>query len=172
MSLKYFYKDLDTVVNNKNILIKLKWLICSHTLHLVFFIRLGQSLAKVPIFGIFFRVLIEYLIRIIYASDISLKAKIGYGLIISHGHDIVIGADVTIGNNCKIFNGVTLGNKDITLPSKDNQPKIGNNVVIATGAKILGPICVGNSSTIGANAVVITDIGDGETAVGIPAKCK
>ncbi|EES8386106.1 serine acetyltransferase, partial [Escherichia coli] len=117
----------------------------------------------------FFRLVIEYSIRIIFSSDISLRARIGGGLVIMHGHDIVIGRDVVIGRNCKILNGVTLGNKD-TESTENQQPVVGDNVIIGTGAKILGKVVIGNNVKIGANSVVISDIAPDSVAVGIPAR--
>ncbi|WP_218279024.1 serine O-acetyltransferase [Pseudomonas sp. SWI6] len=127
-------------------------------------------MAKAPLAGGLLRVLIEYLIRVIYASDISLKSRIGSGLVIMHGHDIVIGSDVVIGCNCKILNGVTLGNKD-TEVSFNQQPSLGDNVVVGAGAKILGAITVGSGARVGANSVVLTDVPPGATVVGVPGRC-
>jgi len=170
MSLKYFFEDLKCTSGSNSRMVQLKWFLANHTLHLVFLIRLGQTLSSTPVIGRLLSFIFEYIIRIIFASDISLKAQIGRGFVITHGHDIVIGADVVIGENCKIFNGVTLGNKDITLSSKGNQPVVGKNVVISTGAKILGNIVIGDNVTIGANAVVVKSCEDNATYVGIPAK--
>lgn len=169
MSLKYFLEDLKCASGSNSRIVQLKWFLVNHTLHLVFLIRLGQMLASIPIIGRLLSFVFEYIIRIIFASDISLKAQIGKGVVITHGHDIVIGADVVIGENCKIFNGVTLGNKDITLSSKGNQPVVGKNVVISTGAKVLGGIFIGDNVTIGANAVVVKSCENNTTYVGIPA---
>jgi serine O-acetyltransferase len=169
MSLKYFNSDLESASLSKNNLIKLKFLLLCHTLHLTLLIRLGQSLSKLPLFGNVFRIFFELFIRVLYASDISLKATIGPGLSIMHGHDIVIGADVTIGEDCKIFNGVTLGNKNIYLSSKGNQPTIGDRVVLSTGVKVLGPVFIDDDCVVGANAVVVKNCAAGFTYVGIPA---
>lgn len=119
--------------------------------------------------GSFLRVLVEYFIRVVYASDISCKAEIGGGLMLIHGHDIVIGSAVVIGKNCKIFNGVTLGSKETEFLLQD-QPCIGDNVVIGTGAKVLGKISVGNAVKIGANSVVLKNVPEKMLAVGVPAK--
>ncbi|TPH18953.1 serine O-acetyltransferase [Litorilituus lipolyticus] len=170
MGLTFFKYDLRQATKSTNFFQQLKWFALNHTLHLVFLIRLGQTLKSTPLVGVIFTFIIEYIIHLFYASDISLKAKLGKGLMIMHGHDIVIGADVVIGDNCKIFNGVTMGNKDITLTSKDNQPRIGNNVVLSTGAKILGAINIGDDVIVGANSVVIKDCEEGFTYVGIPAR--
>ncbi|HDY7937931.1 TPA: serine O-acetyltransferase [Vibrio vulnificus] len=143
-----------------------------HTQQMVLLLRIGQSLVRLPFIGCFFRVLFEYIIRILFSSDISLLARIGPGLVFTHGHDIVIGADVEIGENARIFNGVTLGNKDLFSSSKGNQPKIGSDVIICTGAKVLGPVKVGNGVIVGANSVVFRDCPNNSIAVGIPAKVK
>lgn len=141
----------------------------SHSFHLVVVYRFGTLLSTIPMFGSFFRVIIEYFIRIVFSSDISLKSKIGPGFVVVHGHDIVIGGDVLIGENCKILNGVTLGNKD-TESAINQQPKIGSNVVIGAGAKILGSIKIGDNVKIGANSVVLSEVPDNHVAVGVPAR--
>lgn len=170
MSILYFKKDLGQASKSNSVLINVKVLLLEHTVHQVFIIRLGQSLSKLPFLGRLVRFFFEYLIRIIYSSDISLNANIGAGLVLSHGHDIVIGADVVLGCNCRIFNGVTLGNRDLTKSSRGSQPKVGEGVVICTGAKVLGPINIGDKVIIGANAVVLNDCEPGSSYVGIPAR--
>jgi serine O-acetyltransferase len=134
-----------------------------------FFLILVLLTAEIPIFGKILRFIIEYLIRILYSSDISCKAKIGKGFRIMHGHDIVIGANVVIGDYCKIFNGVTLGNKNTEIPDS-KQPTLEDNVVISTGVKILGGITIGSNSIVGANSVVLKNIPTNSIAVGIPAR--
>lgn len=166
---KNLKEDLKVLSNNKNILSISKSLL-EHTFHIVVLYRFGNYVHKnIPYVGSIFRFLIEYIIRIIYSSDISCKAKIGKGLRIMHGHDIVIGADVVIGEYCKIFNGVTLGNKNTEI-AESFQPTIENNVVLSTGAKILGGITIGSNSIVGANSVVINDIPKNSIAVGIPSR--
>jgi serine O-acetyltransferase len=86
-----------------------------------------------------------------------------------HGHDIVIGSAVRIGRGCKIFNGVTLGNKNTEVADND-QPIIGDYCVISTGAKVLGGIRIGDHAVIGANSVVLKDIPPYGVAVGVPAR--
>lgn len=171
MGLRYLKDDIIATVGNRGSLQKMKWILASHTLHLTILIRTGQSCLSIPVIGGGLRWLFELMIRVIYASDISLKAYIGPGLSIQHGHDIVIGADVIIGKKCKIFNGVTLGNKD-TETSINQQPRIGDNVVLGTGAKILGKIAIGNNVKVGANSVVLHNIPDNAIAVGMPARYK
>lgn len=162
-------EDLSAATASGGMSIKLKIIFFSHAFHLVFLYRIGSLLSIIPMFGSILRVVFEYAIRIIFSSDISLKSKIGSGLVIVHGHDIVIGGDVIIGKNCKILNGVTLGNKD-TESNVNQQPRVGDNVVIGTGAKLLGRIVVGDNATIGANSVVLSDVPPGSTFAGVPAK--
>lgn len=132
-------------------------------------ILVGQKFRSIPYAGNFLSKFIEYIIRIIFSSDISCEAKIPSDIIFVHGHDIVIGAAVVIGPRCKIFNGVTLGNKD-TEVDETAQPIIGSDCVISTGAKILGRVSIGNGSIIGANAVVLKNVPSNSIAVGVPAK--
>ena len=94
------------------------------------------------------------------------SATIGGGLRIDHFGAIVIGPGVVIGKNCTIRQGVTIGNRK----ALDDMPVLGDGVDIGAGAKILGAIRIGNNVKIGANAVVLTDMPGGATAVGIPAK--
>lgn len=163
--------DLVAQTGGKSFLSKIKHALISHSFHMTLLYRIGAWIQPLPIFGPPIRIIIEYLIRIVFASDISCRAKIGKGLFIVHGHDIVIGGDVVIGKNCKILNGVTLGNKDTESPA-NQQPHIGDNVVIGTGAKILGQVKIGNRVKIGANSVVLESMPSNCIAVGIPAKAK
>ena len=149
---------------------KIKTIFFSSSFHMVIIYRSSAFLTKkIPFIGNLIGLILEYINRVLYSCDISRRSKIGEGLIIMHGMGIVIGEKVTIGRNCKILNGVNLGNKD-TETIIDNQPKIGNNVVIGAGAKCLGDIIIGNNVTIGANAVVLKNIPNNSVAVGIPAK--
>lgn len=161
--------DLHAFTKNGTFINKAKCLIISHAFHLVLMMRFGQFVSKIPVIGSILRLITEYAIRVVFASDISLRARIGGGLVIMHGHDIVIGRDVVIGTHCKIMNGVTLGNKD-TESTENQQPVVGDHVIIGTGAKILGGIVIGSNVKIGANSVVITDIASDSVAVGIPAR--
>ncbi len=100
--------------------------------------------------------------------EIHPGAKIGKRLVIDHGMGIVIGETAEIGDDCLIYHGVTLGGtgKD----SGKRHPTIGNNVLIGTGAKVLGPFTVGDNSRIAANSVVLSEIPADSTAVGVPAR--
>ena len=101
--------------------------------------------------------------------EIHPGAKIGRGLFIDHGMGIVIGETAVIGDNCTIYHGVTLGGRGHSKGER-RHPVIGDNVLVGAGAKLLGPITVGNDVSIGANAVVLHDIPDYATVVGVPGK--
>ena len=112
--------------------------------------------------------LISQLARFFTGIEIHPGAKIGRGLFIDHGMGVVIGETTEIGDNVTIYHGVTLGG---TGKDKGKRhPTIGNDVVIGCGAKVLGPITVGDGAKIGANAVVLKDVPTGVTAVGKAAK--
>lgn len=111
---------------------------------------------------------ISQIARFLTGIEIHPGAKIGKGLFIDHGMGVVIGETAEIGDNVTIYHGVTLGG---TGKEKGKRhPTVGNNVVIGSGAKILGPITIGDDAKIGANAVVLEDVPSRATAVGIPAK--
>lgn len=100
--------------------------------------------------------------------EIHPGAQIGRGLLIDHGMGVVIGETTIIGNDCTIYQGVTLGG---TGKEKGKRhPTIGNNVMIGSGAKILGPFKVGDHAKIAAGAVVLSEVPEDCTAVGIPAR--
>lgn len=100
--------------------------------------------------------------------EIHPGAKIGKGLFIDHGMGVVVGETAVIGDNCLLYQGVTLGG---TGKDKGKRhPTLGNNVLVGSGAKVLGPFKVGNNVKIAANAVVLSAIPDNCTAVGVPAR--
>jgi serine O-acetyltransferase len=100
--------------------------------------------------------------------EIHPGACIGKGLLIDHGMGVVIGETAVVGDNCTIYQGVTLGGTGKDTGKR--HPTIGNNVMIGSGAKVLGPFTIGDNTKIAANAVVLTEMPDNCTAVGIPAK--
>ena len=100
--------------------------------------------------------------------EIHPGAKIGRRLVIDHGMGIVIGETAEIGDDCLIYHGVTLGGTGKDQGKR--HPTIGNNVLISTGAKVLGPFKVGDNARIAANAVVLSEVPPNATAVGIPAQ--
>jgi serine O-acetyltransferase len=100
--------------------------------------------------------------------EIHPGAKIGKGLLIDHGSGVVIGETSEIGDNCTIYQGVTLGG---TGKDKGKRhPTLGNNVMVGSGARILGPFKVGDNSKVAANAVLLEEQPPNTTAVGVPAR--
>lgn len=100
--------------------------------------------------------------------EIHPAAQIGKGLFIDHGMGVVIGETTVIGDNCTLYQGVTLGGT-----GKDHgkrHPTLGDNVMIGAGAKVLGPFRVGDNARVAAGAVVLDEVPDNATAVGVPAR--
>ena len=113
--------------------------------------------------------------RFFTGIEIHPGAKIGKNLFIDHGMGVVIGETSEIGKNVTIYHAVTLGgiSPSVDSDSQRNEkrhPTIGDDVVIGSGAQIIGPVKVGNGSRIAANAVVVNDVPENATMVGIPAK--
>jgi serine O-acetyltransferase len=104
----------------------------------------------------------------IFAVDINPNAKIGKGIMLDHGTGIVIGETATIGDNCSLLQGVTLGGTG--KETGDRHPKIGDNVMIGAGAKVLGNIRVGNCSRVASGSVVLKEVPPQTTVAGVPAK--
>ncbi len=112
--------------------------------------------------------MICYFNRILTGVDIHPGATIGEGLFIDHATGVVIGETCVIGNNVTLYQGVTLGG---TGKEKGKRhPTVGNNVVVASGAKVLGSFIVGDNSKIGAGSVVLHEVPPNSTVVGIPGK--
>lgn len=128
--------------------------------------RLSHFLYKKRLY--FLARLISQISRFFTGIEIHPGAVIGKKFFIDHGMGVVIGETAEIGYNVTMYHGVTLGG---TGKDKGKRhPTIGDNVIIGAGAKILGPITIGNDVKIGSNSVVLRDVPNGATAVGIPAK--
>lgn len=108
--------------------------------------------------------------RFITGIEIHPGAQIGRGLLIDHGIGVVIGETTIIGDDCKIYHGVTLGGTGKQHAKR--HPTLGNHVMIGAGAKCLGNITIGDYAKVGANAVVITDVPEHSTFIGLAAKDK
>lgn len=128
--------------------------------------RIAHSLYKKRLF--FLARLISQFARFLTGIEIHPGATIGKGLFIDHGMGVVIGETAEVGDNVTLYHGVTLGG---TGKEKGKRhPTVGSNVVVGSGAKILGPIYIGDGSKIGANSVVLKDVPVNSTVVGIPGK--
>ncbi len=112
--------------------------------------------------------LISQLVRFFTGIEIHPGAKIGKGLLIDHGMGVVIGETAEIGDYCTIYQNVTLGGTGKETGKR--HPTIGNHVMIGAGARVLGPFKVGDHSKIAANAVVLSEVPEDSTCVGVPAK--
>ena len=135
-------------------------------LHAMFFHRQAHWLYKKRIY--FLARFISQLSRFLTGIEIHPGAVIGKGLFIDHGMGVVIGETAEIGDNVTIYQGVTLGG---TGKEKGKRhPTIGNNVVISTGAKVLGSITIGDHVKVGDGSVVLKDVPDNCTVVGVPGK--
>jgi serine O-acetyltransferase len=111
---------------------------------------------------------ISHLNRFLTGIEIHPAARLGPGLFIDHGMGVVIGETTEIGENVTIYQGVTLGGT--SLERKKRHPTIGNNVIIGTGAKILGPFKVGDNSKIGSGSVVVKEVPPNSVVVGVPGR--
>ena len=112
--------------------------------------------------------LISQFSRFLTGIEIHPGAKLGRGILIDHGSGVVIGETAEVGDNCTIYQGVTLGG---TGKDKGKRhPTIGSNVLIGSGAKVLGPLTVADNCKIASNAVLLKDLEENATAVGVPAR--
>lgn len=107
--------------------------------------------------------LMQEISRWMTGIEIHPGAKLGRRLVIDHGMGVVIGETAEVGDDCIIFHGVTLGG--LKFEAIKRHPTVGNHVLIGTGAKILGPVIIGDDARIGANAVVTKDVPSGSTVV-------
>jgi len=134
--------------------------------HALMFYRLARKLKKflIP----FFPRAVSQFARWITGIEIHPGAVIGKGFFIDHGMGVVIGETVIIGDNVTLFQGVTLGGTGKERGKR--HPTLKNDIVVGAGAKILGNITIGNNVSIGANAVVLRDVPDNSTVVGVPGR--
>lgn len=132
----------------------------------ILFHRLSHKLYRLKWF--FIARLISQISRGLTGIEIHPGARIGKGLFIDHGMGVVIGETCEIGDNVTLYHGVTLGGTGKETGKR--HPTIGNNVMISTGAKVLGPFKVGDNARIAAGAVVLQEVPEDATVVGIPGK--
>lgn len=109
--------------------------------------------------------------RFLTGIEIHPAATIGRRLFIDHGMGVVIGETAEIGDDCTIYHGVTLGGTSLNKGTK-RHPTLKNNVIVGAGAKVLGPVTLGDNVHVGANSVVVKDVPEGATVVGVPGQLK
>ena len=139
----------------------------------IFFHKIANFFA-IAKFDLIARIISQFS-RFLTGIEIHPKAKIGKNLFIDHGMGVVIGETSEIGDNVTIYHNVTLGGIAPSINSNDQRntkrhPTLENNVVVGSGAQILGPIIIKKNSLIGANAVVTKDVSENAVMIGIPAK--
>jgi serine O-acetyltransferase len=144
----------------------LEVLTCYPGLHALILYRLAHFFARRRL--VLLPRLISQLARFFTGIEIHPGAKIGEGFFIDHGMGVVIGETAEVGDNVTLYQGVTLGG---TGKEKGKRhPTLGNNVVVGSGAKILGPVSIGDNVRVGAGAVVLNDVPPNTTVVGIPGR--
>lgn len=141
-------------------------LFCYPGLHALWLHRIAHFLwsHKLKFFGRF----LSHINRLLTGIEIHPGAKIGRRFFIDHGMGVVVGETAEIGDDVLMYQGVVLGGT--SLERKKRHPTIGNNVVIGTGATILGPISIGDNATVGAGSVVVKPVPPGATVVGVPGR--
>ena len=134
--------------------------------HAVFYYRLSHALwnARLKWLARFVSTFARWLTGI----EIHPAARIGHRFFIDHGMGVVIGETAEIGDDCTLYHGVTLGGT--TWNKGKRHPTLGKDVVVGAGAKVLGPILVGDGARVGSNAVVVKDVPAGATVVGVPGR--
>ena len=154
-------KERDPAVKNT-----LEVLLCYSGLHAIWAYRLAHFFYLHKWF-VTARI-ISTIARFFTGIEIHPGAQIGEGLFIDHGMGVVIGETTEIGDNCTLYQGVTLGG---TGKDKGKRhPTLGNNVLVGSGAKVLGPVKIGDNARVAAGAVVLSDVPPNATAVGVPAR--
>lgn len=144
------------------------FVLLSFEFQVILMFRIYSQLFRLPLLKPL-SLFIYQLSKFIYKCDIHPGASIGSGFHLVHGFSVIIGGDAVIGDNVCLFDGVSIGKKNVG--GADSMPKIGNSVIIGTGAKILGGLEIGNNCLVGANSVVISSVREeGVTIVGSPAK--
>lgn len=134
--------------------------------HAVFVHRLSHRLWRWRL-RLIARLLSQFM-RWFTGIEIHPGAQIGKRFFIDHGMGVVIGETAKIGDDCTMYHGVTLGGT--TWQQEKRHPTLGNNVVVGAGAKVLGPIHIGNDARVGSNSVVVKDVPAGASVVGIPGR--
>ena len=174
MNIKNFFKEIDSIIERDPAAgSRLGVIFLYPSFHVMFFYKIGNILWRYNLK--FLARLIMHFARIFTGIEIHPAAKIGSNFFMDHGLGIVIGETTEIGENVTIYQGVTLGG---IMPSVESDlqrnqkrhPTVGNNVIIGSGAQILGAINIGDDARIGANSVVSRDVPAKVTVAGVPAR--
>ena len=174
MNIKNFFKEIDSIIERDPAAgSRLGVIFLYPSFHVMFFYKIGNILWRYNLK--FLSILIMHFARIFTGIEIHPAAKIGSNFFMDHGLGIVIGETTEIGENVTIYQGVTLGG---IMPSVESNlqrnqkrhPTVGNNVIIGSGAQILGAINIGDDARIGANSVVSRDVPANVTVAGVPAR--
>lgn len=137
--------------------------------HALWTYRAAHRLWQVPFFRLPARLLSQFA-RAATGIEIHPGARLGQRLFIDHGMGVVIGETTVVGDDVMLYHGVTLGGRSLNRGKR--HPTLGDRVTVGAGAKVLGPVWVGDDAQIGANAVVVKDVPAGAVAVGIPARIR
>ncbi|TWJ17315.1 serine O-acetyltransferase [Geobacter argillaceus] len=131
---------------------------------------LSCSLGNKPKFHLL-RLVLSMLVPHRKDIELNVQARIGEGLVVYHGSGLVVGSGIKAGKNLTLEHGVTLGNRiGSSIDEAFSWPVLGDNCFIGCGAAVLGPVRLGSNAKVGANAVVLCDVPENCSAVGIPAK--
>lgn len=164
---KYLKEEVEAIKSrDPAVRTSLEALICYPGFHAVIVHKLTHALYKRRFF--FLSRVISNIARFFTGVEIHPGAKIGRGVFIDHGMGVVIGETAEVGDMATIYQGVTLGGTGKDTGKR--HPTIGKNVVISSGAKVLGPFTVGDNSKIGAGAVVLKEVPPNCTVVGVPGR--
>ncbi|WP_275002553.1 serine O-acetyltransferase EpsC [Promicromonospora iranensis] len=137
--------------------------------HALWAYRAAHRMWRVPVLRLPAR-LLSQLARAATGIEIHPGARLGQRLFIDHGMGVVIGETAVVGDDVMLYHGVTLGGRSLNRGKR--HPTLGDRVTVGAGAKVLGPVWVGDDVQIGANAVVVKDVPAGAVAVGIPARVR
>lgn len=164
---KYLREEIEAIkTRDPAVRSDLEALTCYPGLHAVIVHKFTHKLYKRKMF--FLSRVISNIARFFTGVEIHPGAKIGRGVFIDHGMGVVIGETAEVGDMATIYQGVTLGGTGKDVGKR--HPTIGKNVVISSGAKVLGPFTVGDNSKIGAGAVVLKEVPPNCTVVGVPGR--
>ena len=174
MNIKNFFNEIDSIIERDPAAgSRIGVIFLYPSFHVMLFYKIGNVFWRYNLK--FIARLIMHFARIFTGIEIHPAAKIGKNFFMDHGLGIVIGETTEIGENVTIYQGVTLGGimPSIESDSQRNQkrhPTIGNNVIIGSGAQILGSIKIGDNVRVGANSVVSKDVSSNVTVAGVPAR--